>query len=318
MPQLDNSTQHELLALLSPLLEREGDRQPLLAFALGTHCPALAQIEWSGAVEPFILRMVGALTRYGEIEPGKQALWKLLEAVRGLVGVDVQARIDALESIVNRPFEPPTAGAEPGVTKATAAPMHLRIFLASPGDVTQERGLALKVLEQLPYDPLLRGRVTIEAVAWDQPGAGTPMLATMTPQAAIAAGLPKPSQCDIVVVILWSRMGTPLPAEYASRTAAPISPARVGVPGRARRGQALWPPRHCRLSPHREMPAGSGRRAVRQPAAPAPQRRGLLRRLSQPGRLDPQRIQRVPGAGGLRPPVFRRQRRAHARPQDHM
>ena len=101
MPQLDNSTQHELLALLSPLLEREGFRQPLLAFALGTHCPALAQIEWSGAVEPFILRMVGVLARVGEIEPGTQALWKLLETVRERVGLDRQARIDALEHVIN-------------------------------------------------------------------------------------------------------------------------------------------------------------------------------------------------------------------------
>ena len=92
--------------------------------------------------------------------------------------------------------------------------LHLRVFLASPGDVGNERALALEAIEQLPYDPLLRGKVTIEAVAWDKPGAGAPMLAAMTPQAAIAAGLPRPSQCDIVVVILWSRMGTPLPAEY--------------------------------------------------------------------------------------------------------
>jgi hypothetical protein len=95
-----------------------------------------------------------------------------------------------------------------------SSPHEPRVFLAWPDDVSHERGLALGVLEQLPYDPLLRGRVTVEAVAWDKPGAGTPMLATMTPQAAIAAGLPKPSQCDIVVVILWSRMGTPLPADY--------------------------------------------------------------------------------------------------------
>ena len=99
-------------------------------------------------------------------------------------------------------------------TQTLSAPMRLRVFLASPGDVADERALARQVLERLPYDPLLRGQVVIEAVAWDQPGAGAPMLATMTPQAAIAAGLPKPSQCDIVVVVLWSRMGTPLPAEY--------------------------------------------------------------------------------------------------------
>jgi hypothetical protein len=62
----------------------------------------------------------------------------------------------------------------------------LRVFLASPGDVADERALALRVLEQLQYDPLLRGRITVETVAWDKPGAGTPMLAMLTPQEAIA------------------------------------------------------------------------------------------------------------------------------------
>ena len=90
----------------------------------------------------------------------------------------------------------------------------VRIFLASPGDVADERALARKVLEQLQYDPFLRGRVTIETIAWDRPGADTPMLATMTPQEAISTQLPKPSECDVVVVIFWSRMGTPLPEEY--------------------------------------------------------------------------------------------------------
>lgn len=98
---------------------------------------------------------------------------------------------------------------QPAKTAPTAKPPHhLRIFLASPGDVAEERQLALQVLEQLPYDPLLRGQVTLKAVAWDKPGAGVPLLATMTPQEAIAQGLPKPSECDIVIVILWSRLGT--------------------------------------------------------------------------------------------------------------
>ncbi len=61
------------------------------------------------------------------------------------------------------------------------SPLHLRVFLASPGDVADERALALTVLEQLQYDPLLQGRITIEIVAWDKPGAGTPMLVTMSP-----------------------------------------------------------------------------------------------------------------------------------------
>lgn len=87
----------------------------------------------------------------------------------------------------------------------------LKIFLSSPGDVSQERGIARTIVDQLRYDPFIRGKVNFEIVAWDQPGAGTPMLATMTPQEAVNQGLPKPSQCDIVVVILWSRIGTPLP-----------------------------------------------------------------------------------------------------------
>ena len=90
-------------------------------------------------------------------------------------------------------------------------PKHLRVFVSSPGDVSAERALAFQLLERLPYDPLLRGRTTLETVAWDMPGGGAPMLATVTPQEAIDRELPKPSQCDIVVVILWARIGTPLP-----------------------------------------------------------------------------------------------------------
>jgi hypothetical protein len=209
MSALDTTTQQELLELLSPLLERESDRRALLASALGADCPVLQRIEWGGAVEPFILRMSEALARFGEVRGGEQALWALLQSVRERVGIDRQARIDALKPIVNRavPASPPVRSA---TEQTSAAPLHIRVFLASPGDVADERALARQVLERLPYDPLLRGQVTIEPVAWDQPGAGVPMLATMTPQAAIEAGLPKPSECDIVVVIFWARMGRPL------------------------------------------------------------------------------------------------------------
>ena len=87
----------------------------------------------------------------------------------------------------------------------------LRIFLSSPGDVSDERALASLVVERLRYDPFIRGRASIDLVAWDQPGGGAPLLAAVTPQASIDAGLPRPSECDIVVVIFWSRVGTPLP-----------------------------------------------------------------------------------------------------------
>ncbi len=90
----------------------------------------------------------------------------------------------------------------------------IRIFLASPGDIADERTRALAVLERLPYDQFLRGKIALDIVAWDKRGAGTPLLATMTPQEAIAMGLPKPSQCDIVVAAFWSRIGTLLPESW--------------------------------------------------------------------------------------------------------
>lgn len=93
-------------------------------------------------------------------------------------------------------------------------PKHIKIFISSPGDVEDERALARKVIDDLLYDPAFAEEVTIRIVAWDKRTGSTPMLATMTPQMAITAGMPKPSDCDIVIVILWSRIGTPLPDEY--------------------------------------------------------------------------------------------------------
>jgi len=89
-------------------------------------------------------------------------------------------------------------------------PQHIRVFLSSPGDVADERAIARQLVENLAFDPLLRGVVRLEAVAWDDPHSRTPMLATLSPQEAIDRGLPKPAECDIVVVILWARIGTPL------------------------------------------------------------------------------------------------------------
>jgi hypothetical protein len=90
-----------------------------------------------------------------------------------------------------------------------------RVFLSSPGDVADERALARRILkEELSYDPFLRGKVAFEAVSWDDPAAQVPMLADQTPQDTVNRSRPRPSECDFVVVILWSRLGTPLPEEH--------------------------------------------------------------------------------------------------------
>jgi hypothetical protein len=47
-----------------------------------------------------------------------------------------------------------------------------------------------------------------------RPAAPAPMLADRTPQASVTRARRKPSECDIVVVVLWRRLGTPLPDEH--------------------------------------------------------------------------------------------------------
>jgi hypothetical protein len=89
-------------------------------------------------------------------------------------------------------------------------PRHVRAFLASPGDVAEERRTARELLLRLGREPLIRGRFTIEVVSWDDPDAPAPMLASLTPQEAVLRALPKPSECDLTIVVLWAWMGTPL------------------------------------------------------------------------------------------------------------
>ena len=106
----------------------------------------------------------------------------------------------------------------------------LRVFLSSPGDVSDERALARRFLkEELPYDPLLRGRVFFQVVSWDDPPAPTPMPANLTPQHAVNQFGPSPSQCDILIVILWSRLGTPLDKHsFSKQNGAPYASGPSG------------------------------------------------------------------------------------------
>ncbi len=93
---------------------------------------------------------------------------------------------------------------------------HIRIFLSSPGDVTVERDIARDLVKDtLPYAPFIRGRATFDVISWDDPHASPGLSAHLTPQQAINKKLKKPSECDVVIVILWGRMGTPLPSEIA-------------------------------------------------------------------------------------------------------
>jgi tetratricopeptide (TPR) repeat protein len=89
--------------------------------------------------------------------------------------------------------------------------LRLRVFLASPGDVAEERKAVMALMQTgLPKDPLLPCDVDFTVVAWDDPDAATPMPAHLTPQAAVTRFKGRPSDCDIVLVILRARIGTVL------------------------------------------------------------------------------------------------------------
>lgn len=91
--------------------------------------------------------------------------------------------------------------------------VNIRIFLASPGDVFYERQIARRLIKELREQEGLK----LEVVAWDDPEARTLMPVTLTPQQAIIQGLPTPAKCDIVIVLFWGRMGTPLDVDSHGR-----------------------------------------------------------------------------------------------------
>ncbi|HEY3485639.1 MAG TPA: HEAT repeat domain-containing protein, partial [Ilumatobacteraceae bacterium] len=103
----------------------------------------------------------------------------------------------------------------------------LRVFLASPGDVNEERALVYDVVEKLRYERSIASVATVDVVAWDDPAGGVPLLANETPQQTIDNALVSPADCDIVVVVLWNRLGTPMPSDHPA--AAMDRPPRSGT-----------------------------------------------------------------------------------------
>jgi WD40 repeat protein len=83
----------------------------------------------------------------------------------------------------------------------------LKLFISSPGDVPRERLRAELIVDRLAQD--YARHFTLETYRWEY----EPMLASGHFQDSIDP----PSACDIVVLIVWSRLGTSLPARTAVR-----------------------------------------------------------------------------------------------------
>lgn len=80
----------------------------------------------------------------------------------------------------------------------------LTLFVSSPGDVRDERQVVGRVVERI--QARYWNFVRIEPVLWEK----EPLRAT----AHFNEELIRPSDCDLFVCILWSRLGSPLPSQF--------------------------------------------------------------------------------------------------------
>lgn len=79
-----------------------------------------------------------------------------------------------------------------------------RVFVSSPGDVGEERRSAVRVLERLHGK--FGAVIDIAPILWEH----EPVRATSSFQHQITP----PAECEVVVCILWSRLGTRLPDDF--------------------------------------------------------------------------------------------------------
>lgn len=82
-------------------------------------------------------------------------------------------------------------------------PVPIRIFISSPSDVEVERHIALQVIHRLGQK--FQNTLELKPVLWER----EPLLASGHFQDAL-----DPSNADLVVCILWSRLGSPLPESF--------------------------------------------------------------------------------------------------------
>ena len=112
-----------------------------------------------------------------------------------------------------------------------ADPVLFKIFLSSPGDVPQERDDAQAVIEEINASGEFDHHFILKLYRWDDKAVVLPMSVTDIPQASVDIYMLRPSACDLVAVLFWSRMGSPLvmdEREYLSGTHYEYSEALEG------------------------------------------------------------------------------------------
>ncbi len=145
--------------------------------------------------------------------------------------VVVQCVLKGAEDYIFKPFNPILLRARIGAclekTRLRQSVVkQLKIFISSPGDVIPERRIVKRVISQLNEE--FMGTVFLVPVLWEE----EPLLASETFQAQIHP----PHKTDILIGILWSRIGSPLPesilrpdgTRYDSGTAFEFEDAMAG------------------------------------------------------------------------------------------
>ena len=94
---------------------------------------------------------------------------------------------------------------------------NVRIFVSSPDDVADDQAQARELLLGLAQGTLLRGRVNIELMAWNH-SLGVSTIADM-PLTLSFGESATPAECDLTVILLWTRMGGGNGREWEIETA---------------------------------------------------------------------------------------------------
>jgi WD40 repeat protein len=84
---------------------------------------------------------------------------------------------------------------------------HIRLFVSSPSDVLPERMAVERVVAAI--NVRLSGLLVIETVRWEQ--------GFYTADSTFQAQIEDPADCDLVVTLFWTRLGSELPPDFSSR-----------------------------------------------------------------------------------------------------
>jgi tetratricopeptide (TPR) repeat protein len=84
---------------------------------------------------------------------------------------------------------------------------NIKVFVSSPGDLRKERALVVGMIRGLNERPSIRDRYKFSPYLYEE---HAPALAGTAPQQVVNEAMLEPHDADLVICMLWARMGTPL------------------------------------------------------------------------------------------------------------